>query len=293
MFGIRPDGRRVKKMDPIVRMTPIIMPNRNDAQVFVKQLIDYSAIEDYIKKKRESGQQLSRMNLVVAAFVRTVFHMPEFNRFVMNKQVYNRNELCVSYSMLKEKTGDELLETTVKIHFNPEDTLFQVAEKMNQAVAENRSLKVKNLTDRIAGFFLSIPFLPSLAFSLVRLLDRYGLLPKVILDASPFHTSMFITNMASIRMNYVYHHIYNFGTTGIFISMGKKETRLDLDKEGEVVKKSLLPLGIVIDERICSGAVYARGLAIMERYLRTPQLLEKEPERAPAQCTDRTKTEIS
>ena len=96
----------------------------------------------------------------------------------------------------------------------------------------------------------------------------------MIIDALPFHTSLFVTNMASIRMNYVYHHIYDFGTTSVFVSIGKKESKLDMDREGNVFKKNVLPLGIVIDERICSGAAYARGFNYFERLLKNPECLE-------------------
>lgn len=34
MFGFRPDGRRVSSIDPIVGITPYLMPMRCDAQVF-------------------------------------------------------------------------------------------------------------------------------------------------------------------------------------------------------------------------------------------------------------------
>lgn len=40
------------------------------------------------------------------------------------------------------------------------------------------------------------------------------------MDALPFHTSLFVTNMASIGMTRVYHHIYNFGDTTMFLSLG-------------------------------------------------------------------------
>lgn len=274
MFGRRVDGRVNKKIDPIVRMTSAIMPHRCDAQVMVKKEIDYEKMSEYIKSKKAEGIHISHMNIIVAAFVKTVCKFPEFNRFVMNKKIYQRNEICVSYTMLKEKVDDNFNETTVKLKFDENDNIFTIAEKMQNAINENRKIEIANFTDKLAKLFLSLPFLPTLGIGLIKLLDRYGILPKVIVDASPFHTSMFITNMASIRMGYVYHHIYNFGTTSIFFSMGKKEQQVKIDKENNITKKYVMPLGIVIDERICSGAEYARGLAVMERYINHPETLE-------------------
>lgn len=278
MFGRRPDGKVDKKIDPIVRATSMFMPQRSDAQVILKKEIDYDVILDYIREKRAEGIKISHMNILVAAFVKTVVEKPEFNRFIMNKKIYKRNEICVSYAMLKDKIDGVINETTVKLKFDENDDIFSVADKMNNAIKENRSINASNMTDMVANLILKIPFLPVLCVGLIKIMDRYGILPKAIIDISPFHTSMFITNMASIRMNYVYHHIYNFGTTSIFFAMGQKEQKLVMDKDENILKKNVMPLGIVIDERICSGAEYAQGLALMEKYIKNPRLLEKDEE---------------
>lgn len=274
MFGRRPDGRVDKKIDPIVRVTSMFMPQRCDAQVMTKQEVDYDILSSYIKEKRAQGIKISHMNIIVAAFVKTVCERPEFNRFIINKKIYQRNEITVSYAMLKDKIDDNYNETTVKLKFDENDNLYTVAEKMNNAIMENRAIEKENMTDKLAKFFLSCPFLPTLALLFVKFLDRHGLLPKAIIDASPFHTSLFITNMASIRMGYVYHHIYNFGTTSIFLSMGQKENKIDIDKNNNIIKKHIMPIGAVIDERICSGADYARGIKLMMKYMSNPHLLE-------------------
>lgn len=274
MFGRRPDGRVDKKIDPIVRVTSMFMPQRCDAQVMIKQELDYEPISSYIKKKRAEGLKISLMNVIVAAFVKTVTKHPEFNRFIMNKKIYQRNEICVSYAMLKKQVDENINETTVKLFFDDSDNIYTITEKMNKAIEENREIDAVNFTDKLARFFLAFPLLPTFALWLVKVLDRYGLLPKKIIDASPFHTSMFITNMASIKMNYVYHHIYNFGTTSVFFSMGQHDIKLTVDKENNIVKKPTIPLGVVIDERICSGAEYARGVKTMFKYMSNPELLE-------------------
>ena len=275
MFGIRADGKENKKIDPVIRITSLFMPQRCDAQVMVTEEFDYEPVSAYIKKKRAEGYKISLMGIIISAFVKMACEHPEFNRFVVNKKLYQRNELCVSYAMLKKQVDDTINETSVKLFFDDKDTIFTISERMNKAIEENREPDAQNFTDKLVRFFLAVPLMPSLAIGFVRLLDRYGLLPKCILDASPFHTSMFITNMASIKMPKVYHHIYNFGTTSIFFSMGQHETKLKVDKDGNVVKKTVIPLGIVIDERICSGAEYARGVKCMFKYLANPELLEK------------------
>ena len=274
MFGKRPDGNLEKTMDPIVRMTSYIMPKRYDAQVFLKKMVDYDAINDYIKEKRAENLRITHMDVVIAAYVKTMAKYPELNRFVVNKKIYKRNEIAVSLTVLKEKIGDQVSETTIKVKFSPDDNIFDVKDKMVSEIEKNRAQAASNATDNICRALLALPLIPGAGVKFLMFLDRHGLLPKSVIDASPFHASMFITNMASIRTEYVYHHIYDFGTVSAFIGMGRKETVPVFDREGNVVKKNYLPLGVVIDERICSGYEYSRGLSFMERLLKNPHLLE-------------------
>ena len=116
----------------------------------------------------------------------------------------------------------------------------------------------------------SLPVLPALVMGFVNLLDHCGLLPRRIIDLSPFHTSLFITNLASINTSAIYHHCYEFGTTGVFVCMGKPVANYI---SGEYRKK-LIPLSVVMDERICTGHEYALFWAALRRYLRHPELLE-------------------
>lgn len=277
MFGRRPDGREDKNIDPIVRITTHLMPKRYDAQVMVERKIDYDKMKEYLKKKREEGIKFTHMDVLIAAYLKVLKKYPEFNRFVVNRKIYKRNEITVSLVVLKDRNEDGVInEAVIKVKFTTDDTIFDVNKKMNEAIQINRAPDEKSFTDKLARFFLAFPLIPGTAIGFVKLLDKFGLLPKFILDALPFHTSLFITNMASIRMGAVYHHIYDFGTTSVFISIGQKDSQLELDREDKVVKKNVLPLGIVIDERICSGATYAMGFNYFDRLLRNPDCLEEK-----------------
>lgn len=279
MFGRRPDGRRLVKIDPIQAMTAYLMPQRCDAQVWTPQELDYDKIAGYIQKQRDKGHVISFMSVIIASFIRTTCHHPEINRFVMNKQIFARNELTASFMVLKRNSHDDVDASAVKVKFDPTDTIYDVAERIEAAIAENREPPpAGNLTEQIARFILSAPFVPTLLVGLIRLLDRYGILPRAIIDASPFHTSFFITNMASLGINYIYHHIYNFGTTSLFFSMGKiKRTPVATQVGGTAIKR-MIPLGVVSDERICNGASYAKMYSTWRRYAENPELLEQPPE---------------
>lgn len=279
MFGFRPDGRRVEQEDAILALTPYLMPQRVDAQVHSVQRIDCDILTRYIRDQRAEGHVLSYMDLILAAYVRVVSQHPDLNRFISNKQVFARNRLTVSMALLKTFDDQELIrESTVKLHFSPSNTIYEVHDIIEKAIQDNRKPEVANNTDKFARALLKFPGLPTFIVSLARVLDRYGILPNTIVEISPFHTSLFFTNMASLGMPYVNHHIYNFGNTSIFLSMGKTERTPVPGPDGKVQFKRIIPMGVVSDERITSGAEFGRAFGYWRDLLATPAVLETPPE---------------
>lgn len=280
MFGRRPDGRSVgSHVDPLTRMLPYIMTTRNDALVNSTQFVESEALSAYIRKKREEGFRITHMELMIAAFVRVVSQMPQFNRYVVGRKLYARKELTVSFVILKERSQSHIAETSVKIFFDPTDTIYDVAKRVSRAIDENKTIENENDADKLVNVLLSIPGLPAVAVGLLKSLDRLGWLPKKILSISPFHSSLFLTNMGSINMEYVHHHIYNFGTTSIFFGVGKKSTRVRVRRDGSLVGVRCYPIGIVNDERVSSGGALGLGLAMFHSLLKNPEQLELPPEK--------------
>lgn len=278
MFGFRPDGRRIGDIDPIVKITPYLMPMRCDAMVFLQHKVDFEMLTRYIAGQADKGEKITYMQIIIAAFVRAISQHPEVNRYIMNKQYYSRNNCTVSFTLLKNPKNADDGETTVKIKFDPTDTLYDVRDRMNLALDENRGVGHMNFEDKLVKVVLSIPFMPQLIVGLVRLLDRYGLCPGAFLDSLPFHTSMFITNNASIGLHHVNHHIYNFGSTSMFFGMGTVE-KIAVVEKGQTRMKRYLPIGITVDERITSGAHFARFFTTMNRLLNDPKALETPPDK--------------
>ena len=278
MFGRRPDGRRIGSIDPIVQITPYIMPMRCDAQVFLQHRVDWEKMTRYISAQMtDKNERLTHMQIILAAYVRSVSENPEVNRFIMNKQYFARNNCSIAFTMLKSPQDADQGETVVKLSFDLTDTLYDVRDRMTAAVAANRGEDNKNFLDKLAGTLLKVPGLPTLIVGLVRLLDRYGICPKALIDELPFHVGMYITNNASIGLHHVNHHIYNFGDVSLFFGMGLVE-KIAVVENGQTRMKRYLPIGITADERVCSGAHFARFFASMEKYLDHPELLETPPE---------------
>ena len=279
MFGRRPDGKRLKNMDPIIRITPYLMPMRCDAQVFMQYKLDYEKMSRYIVSKSREGQKITFMQIIAAAYVRTVCLHPEVNRFIFNKQYYARNNCSISYVVLKDPQNPESSEATVRVQFDPSDTLFDVRDRMDHAVETSRATEDGDFVIRLARLVLAVPGLTTLVVGAYRLLDRYGLGTRFIMRELPFYSGLFITNNGSIGLPAPMHHIYNFGNVSQFIGMGTVTKEAFVEPDGKVRMRRWMPLGLVADERVCSGAHYSAFFADLLHFIANPEELEVPPEK--------------
>lgn len=274
MFSKRADGRRIKTLLPYYKMIPYIMKERVDAHVYFEDEISIDGIEEYIKAKKEEGIKITHMDVVLAAISRTILEKPRLNRFIMNRRIYARNELSISLAIVKKLTEEDYVDTTVKFKIKPEDTIFTIASQEQKIVSENKDANQNNSTDRLAKIITSLPnWLVKFAVWVITKLDNHNMLPKSIIDASPFHTSIFLTNLGSVGIDSIYHHIYNFGTTSGFLAMGGRKERIKDYKTGETEK--YITFRFVMDERICDGYYYAKAFQVFRRYILNPKLLEQ------------------
>lgn len=271
---MRPDGKRVKNADPMYTVAAYIMNKRVDAMNSITIDIPVEPIKEYLNEKRKEGINISHMGVVLAAYIRTMKEFPELNRFVVNKKIYQRNEIAVGMVVLKP--GEMGHGTMSKMYFNEDNTIFEVNEIIDKYVTENREAPENNGTEKIIKALLKIPGILPVGVGIFKLLDKYGLLPKAIINMSPFHMSLGITNLASIRTNHIYHHCYEFGTTSVFFAMGNTR-EVPKRKGSEIVFEKCMPIGVVMDERIASGSYFALAFRKMRTYLKNPKLLELPP----------------
>ena len=277
MFGYRTDGINVSKtLDPMVLFTPLIMPTRCESMNNVIYPAEYEPMASYIRQQRVQGNNISFQTIMAAAFVRTLKKYPYLNYFVMGKRVFRHRDICLSLIVLRDTPDGSIKEAAVKVYCDPDDTIKDIARKFEEQVAIAKKVTEGNGTSDFASALLRIPVLPNLVVLMARALDRLGIMPRWLERISPFHCSMFITNMMSIGLPAIHHHLYNFGTCSIFLSLGKPE-RQTVTSGGQAVRRLMIPMGIVTDERICGGAEYAMGVHAFLQYLQHPELLELTP----------------
>lgn len=273
----RKDGYRIK-VDAFSRFIPLIMKERNDALVYLNQEISLTSLDEYVKRiYEETGIRVSYMHIIYSAIVRTYKDMPHINRFIMSGKHYMRNNIEISMAVKKSLSVDAE-ETSLKFKFEGNESPLEIKQMLDEQIdlEKNDTANEKNLTNLFVRALENIPtFLLKFIVGTLKTMDKVNMLPKSIIDASPFHASAFITNLGSIGLDAALHHIYNLGTVGAFLSIGKKGKKLVM-KDGEVVEEKIMNIGFVIDERICDGYYYAKAMRQFYKYLQNPNALDKE-----------------
>ena len=279
-IGDRPDGYRLRSLQPMSKVSPYIMPNRTGASVFFHESIEITEAENYIRKKRNQGfKGFGFMHLLLAAYVRVISQRPAANRFISGQRIYSHaDDIVVALTIKREMTLDSE-ETIVKAHFAPTDTADDVYRKLQKLIDENREENPDSNFDNTAKIFNYIPgLLLKNAVWFLKVLDYFGLMPKSLIEVSPFHGSMFITSMGSLGIPPVYHHLYDFGNIPVFLSFGTKYKQTELRADGTRVQRKYIDYNIVCDERICDGFYLASSFKLFKTYFRNPHILDEKPE---------------
>ncbi len=275
MFGKRPDGRRLRNLDPMQAITPYLMKTRTDSMTMYEDVFPCESWDAYIREKAAEGIKITYMDILIAGVVRLMALRPQLNRFVMNGRIYARPKIWVCFVVHESlQAGTE--GTNVKLCFEGTENIIEIAQTVHEAILKETTKKTElNNTDKFMNALINN--LPSpilrLVINTLMWMDRHNIMPKFIVELSPFHTSFWVTNLKSLGINHVFHHIYEFGTTGLFFGMGK-EKQIPVVQKGEIVPQKQMSFGLVSDERVCDGLYYATSLRQLRKYMQNPASLE-------------------
>ena len=279
-WGDRTDGRRLRTLDPMQTVANYIMPNRVPASNCIRDSVEISAMERYIRQKRKEGLTgFGIMHVFLAAYVRVVAKYPAVNRFLSGQQVYSRDDDIQFCLTVKLSMSTDASESIAKIHLKPTDTAYDVYEKLSKAVEEIQGHELGSDFDKTAKVLSLIPgVLFKFVVWLLKLMDYFGLLPKFLLEVSPFHGSIFFTSMGSLGIPPIVHHLYDFGNLPVFVAFGCKYRRNEIEDDGTVVCKKYVDYTVNTDERICDGFYFATTMKYMKRLMSHPERLDVPPE---------------
>ena len=279
-WGDRSDGRRVRTLAPITYVGAYIMPDRVGASNHIEVSFDLDAIEKYVHEKRKQGMpSFGITHVLLTAYVRCCAQYPALNRFVAGQRIYSRDDDIQFSMVVKKDMTVEAPDTAIKLHLNPADTAEDVYRKFDAAVDEVKNSPIDNSLDEVAAFFTKIPgVLLKFVIWILKTMDYFGLLPRFLLEVSPFHGSVFLTSMGSLGIPPVTHHLYDFGNLPVFIAVGCKRRAVELNADGVPVTKKYVDCTFNLDERAVDGFYYATVLRMFQRIVRHPEQLDNPPE---------------
>ena len=277
-FGDRRDGALLKNLDAMHFIMPIIYPNRCDNEAFIQERIDLTNINAYLEKKNASNPEYkyNLFQVIVTALLKTVTLRPQLNRFIANKNLYQRNEISASFT-IKKVFNDTSEEALAFIHAKDSDNIETIHNEIYRQVSHVRkSEDSKDATSEIMDIFNKMPrFISKFIIGLCCVLERYDKIPKSFIATDPYYSSVILSNLGSIKLKSGYHHLTNWGTTSMFAVIGEKKIRPFFDVDGNFDMRDSVELGLTVDERIADGYYFSKSIRLLKKLLENPELLEK------------------
>ncbi len=275
-FRYRPDGKYVKNLPLTRRIMPFIMKGRVESTVYFEQNIDAEKAWKFLEKfRQDTGLQATILHLIIWAGGQILNERPKLNRFVAGKRIYQRNGIWVSFSAKKKMSENSPL-VVIKREIDPGWTFNELVTKLRDSIVKGKSDK-PSPTDKELSLVFKFPAMVVGLFSrLMMKLDHFGLVPGFALREDPMYASVIIANLGSIGLDAAYHHLYEYGNIPIFITVGKKEDRVTVAKDGSVTVRPILTLRFSFDERIADGFYCLRALNRFRQILEDPEPVIRE-----------------
>ncbi len=284
MFGYRNDAKKVKNVPAFNRFIPFLFPKRVNSLVYFSMPVNMTKTMEYLRKKKKENpttnpeEELRLFNIILGSLVRTTALYPRVNRFINNCVAYQRNDIVFNF-IVKTDMSIEATERNALVYFQPEDTLADMTKRINHSINEIREVDTSG-DEAAINILLKFPKVIIKAAILgLRLLDRWGIYPKAFRDIDGLHVTAFVANVGSINIeNPPSHHLYVYGTTSMFATLGKLKRQRTPQADGSVKITESMDLGFTVDERVADGFYFAQVLRCIKRHIEHPELLEEAPD---------------
>lgn len=278
-FGDRKDARLLREADSMHKFTPYLLPGRIANEATMSELTELTAINEYLAKKNADNPEFkyTLFHVICAAIAKTVVLRPKMNYFISGKKMYERDDISFSF-VVKKKFADNGAESLCILRMDRESDIPPIEQfytKLKKFVYTVRKEDKQDGTTDVMDILTSLPsFITSFITRILFWLDRHGKLPDALLNEDPYSSTVFISNLGSIKMSADYHHLTNWGTNSIFVLIGEKKLYPFYDENGNVTMKEAVPTGWTIDERIADGFYFANSIKVLRSILEHPEVLE-------------------
>lgn len=277
--GDRKDGRRIRDLDSMHAFMPYLLPNRADNEACMNDYVDITELEKYVAEKNAASPDFKYtvFHYVLAALGKTIAMRPKMNYFYQGHRLYERKGISFAFTA-KRKFEDKSDEALAIMKFDPDESLSSIEQmhsKVEKFVTKIRKKSENDGATDIMGTLAKMPrFVVKFIVHILKRLDYHGWLPADFLEVDPYHCTVFVSNLGSIKSTANYHHLANWGTNSLFVIVGEIKKRMTLDADGNTVVKRMMPVGFTVDERIADGFYFAKSFKLFKYLLEHPSLLE-------------------
>ena len=274
-WGDRKDGRLIRELDPMHFIVPLIYPNRCDNEAYISERIDLTNINAYLARRNatETDFPFTMFHIIVVALLKTITLRPKMNRFIANKNVYQRHAISAAF-VVKKLFSDNGAEALAIVYSDPTDNIDSLRAKLYKQISSCRSDALDRSSDSMDILNKMPRFLSKFLVYLITNLDKHGWCPEFLIGSDPYYSSALLTNLGSIKLKSGYHHLTNWGTCSIFCVVGERKNNPFFNQDGTFEMRDSVDLGLTIDERIADGYYYAKTVRLFKKLLENPELLE-------------------
>lgn len=276
-FGDRKDAWRIRDLDSLHVLMPFMYPKKCDNEAFIRETIDLTPVLNYIEKKNQNNPQpelpYKVFQVIVAAFVKTVYLRPHMNRFIQGRRFWERKEVSTAFIVKKQFT-EAAKEGVAYISFPPESTMDYVHSEFHRVIFPIKQGKGDDVSNAIDTLTKFPHWFVKIFMDIVAWLDFHGKVPASLMKGDPSYATLFLTNLGSIKLNAGYHHLSERGSNSVFITIGEMQKKPFYDDNGNVDMRTALDIGITLDERIGDGYYFSKTIKLLKYLLANPELLD-------------------
>lgn len=272
----RRDGKIIKDINGTGILMPYILPKRGDSEVYINYKLDVTNLIKYVEQKRKENpdEKLTYFHIFITSIAKVIYNRPLLNRFVVNKNYYERNNVSISF-VAKTEFNDKSEELMSTIIIEDNDTLDSIRKKTLSKVNKVRSNKNNSTNDAIDIVGKLPKFIRDIALKIFFWMDKHDSLPKSMCEDNIYYSTVLVSNLGSIDCGAIYHHLTEFGTNSIIITIGDIHKEKVINKDGLEEIKDIVEFGICLDERIADGFYFIKSIKLLEEIFNNPEKLEE------------------
>jgi len=273
-FKDRRDGRFVRDMDGMHVIMAHLLPHRTACEASLAEKIDLSNILAYLEQKNSASSiKYTIFHVVAAAAGKMLVLRPKLNRFIAGRRYYQRDEVTLAF-VVKRQFSDGGDEGLLVLPYSADATIDDLAARVVKETQKNRGGELGESMDAVNVLAKLPRFLLAIIVGLLKILDYYGRVPAFLTSGDPDYATLFLSNLGSIKLNAAYHHLNDWGTNSLFMTIGEKHRAVFYTEQGAAELRPALDIGFTLDERLADGYYYSRCVKLLKYLLQNPQLLE-------------------